>query len=88
MSEPTLSLGMTSGEAPADAMVCEKHTILFPISHTGGLFHPYVAICPFCRADRLEAFCVEKDRKIAEQAEEIERLREEVEDAEGGSAWA
>jgi hypothetical protein len=54
MSEPTLSLAVGVGDVAAGE-VCEKHTILFPLSHTGGLFHPYKAICPFCRAERAEA---------------------------------
>ena len=61
MSEPTLSLAVGVGDAPTGG-VCEKHTIFFPMSHTGGLFHPYVAICPYC--------------KIAEQARELSLYRE------------
>jgi hypothetical protein len=54
MSEPTLSLAVGVGDVAAGG-VCEKHTILFPLSHTGGLFHPYKHVCPFCRAERAEA---------------------------------
>ena len=55
MSEPTLSLAVGVGDVAAGE-VCEKHTILFPLSHTGGLFHPYKHVCPFCRAERAEAW--------------------------------
>jgi hypothetical protein len=65
VSEPTLNLSMRTVEGPApDEDVCQEHTILFPVSHTGGLFHPFKNICPFCRASRLERELAEARRAL------------------------
>ena len=54
MSEPTLDF--TIDLTPAlSREVCGKHSIRTGISHTGGDWHPYVDLCPWCAAERAES---------------------------------
>lgn len=87
MSEPTLDLSYkTENQVFSGEVVCKKHTILFPISHTGRLFQPYQNICPWCRVERAEARVEKLGGIVDVQVVSIERLQARVKELEAATA--
>jgi len=70
MTGPTLDF--TIDLTPAlSREVCGKHSIRTGISHTGGDWHPYVDLCPWCATAHAESALAIALRRLAEAHEAV-----------------